>query len=119
MLVTRAYHWVFLGICIISFTFAIIAGGWGIAFVFQHPDKYTAGVAIEVVSALGFFTARWSQKTFMMIYREAALDETTRFFIQSPHAKDNPEIFKEIMKETMKKRIPLGDGLKDKHINDY
>ena len=102
--VTKIYHLVFLGMCIGSFIFSICTASFGIWFVFRNPDKQIATVAVEAISALGFFFARWSQLTFIKLYQEAAFTESVALFAGSGHMQANVAVFQEFMRSVMSSR---------------
>lgn len=112
----KLYHKVFISICVGSFIFSIITASFGLWFIFQNPDKQIAVVAIESVSALGFFLARWSQQTFMKLYREAAYDDLVAMLVNSAHTQNSSEIFKQLMKSVIDSRgdvIKKAEDIKD------
>lgn len=107
---SKNYHLVFLSICAISFAFSIAVGGFGIYFILKNPDKEIALVVIEAVSALGFFYSKWSQQTFLRLYREAAYDDMISRMMENDHAKNSQDIFKELMAKVVDSR---GDIIKN------
>jgi len=105
--ITTTYHVVYLGMTIVSFLFSITLAGIGISQILQNPDKVQAAIIIEGVSALGFFFTRWSQKTYVRLLRESALDDSIATLTVSPHTIDNPEVFKQLLHEVLQKRSTL------------
>ena len=114
--ISSAYHIVFLGMSIVSFLFAIGMGFWGAFVILKKPDEFTSAIIIEAISALGFFYSRWTQKTFLTLFREASFNDKTRYFVSSHHTIKDPEIFREIMKKGMRRP---GEGLKGIEIDEY
>jgi hypothetical protein len=84
--------------------FAIASATYGMWFVFHNPSQELATLAVEAISALSFFYARWCQLIFLKLYQEAAYAETVALFAGNALMQSNVPIFQDFVRSVMQSR---------------
>ena len=98
---SKAYHVVFLILCVLSVLFGMCCAAAGVYIILKHPEASLASVAVEGVSALGFFFARWSQKEFRLLLKDATRGDTVTMLANSRFTQEDVEVFRQFMRMTI------------------
>jgi len=78
----------------VSFLFGMSAATAGIVFAFMHHEQAIAAVCIEVVAGLGFFFARWCQRSYAPLLARTIQTEQAAHLLMYDQFVNDPEIRK-------------------------